>query len=185
MPDSIDTSLYGNGLHPDTGEYLFQLPADADIVRAVTGAPIPKSQQQVLQTREDSIKNKDHYGVKYGVDPKRLDQSGWAAIVAAEDPNAAAWLEALQPLLEHRKRLAGERYRQPYTYSSGMSSLSFLSGQGAGPGLCDPAVVPYYLLIAGSPQYIPYEFQYQLDVQYGVGRIAFDTAQEYENYAKS
>jgi hypothetical protein len=56
---------------------------------------------------------------------------------------------------------------------------------GVGPGCPDPARVPSYLLIVGSPEDIPFEFQHGHSIQYHVGRLYFDTIEEYRNYAES
>ena len=94
-------------------------------------------------------------------------------------------------MLAHRKRMAGchrprfQVYEGPSGYRPTDTKNDFLARLRVGPGPVDPDKVPYYLLIVGDPETIPYTFQSQLDVAYAVGRIAFDTLDEYARYAHS
>ena len=133
------------------------------------------------------LRKYEHLGVIEGVDAKNLAQAGWGAIFPKNvDP---AVREALQPLLDLRKSQAGDRFRLyegTKCWRNGESKTQFLVRNGASPsGPADPAQVPYYLLIVAGPDEIPYSFQYQLDVQYAVGRIHFETAEEYAGYARA
>src|ERR1700678_2594083 len=127
-----------------------------------------------------------HYAPKEGVDPRKLEETGWGVVFAfGADPAA---YDALTPLLKLRKAQAGNLYKEfvgPDAHRPGESKGDFLQRHGAAPGPVDPNTVPYYLLIVGDPDTIPFRFQYQLDVQYAVGRIHLETAAEDAAYARS
>ena len=121
---------------------------------------------------------------------------------AAHARHQAAIREALAPLIEHRRnqatRIKAQRFRALTVDVSlapdGSGRLRTESKHGFfdrqdppvdGNAAVDPDVFPYYLLIVGSPAEISYRFQYQLDVQYAVGRLHFDTVDDYARYAQS
>lgn len=187
MAEPADSELFHfNGINGETGGYELPPMAAAELVRFITGEAKPENLSE-LRHRHDA-RSGDHYAIKEGADPKDLAQAGWGIIFPhGADP---AIKEALTPLLKLRESQAGERFRiydEGAGYRPNDSKSAWLGRpprRGA-PGPADPDKVPYYLLICGDPATIPYRFQTQLDVQYAVGRIHFETLDEYANYARS
>src|SRR5215210_4458498 len=116
------------------------------------------------------------------LDPRNLAEAGWGVIFGQDI--ASEVREAIAPLLRRRKEQAG-RYYHEFIYTPGLAKHDFLASHKAPPGPADPSRVPYHLLIVGSPEDVPFRFQIELDIQYSVGRLFFDTVQEYANYAHS
>jgi hypothetical protein len=162
-----------------------------DIQRALNKATSDAEREKLeaeLRAVESKLKELGyHLAVVERVDSTNLAQTGWGVIFAANaDP---AIKEALSDILKLRQEQAGDLFKV-YDGSKGYrpneTKSSFLARNGlttSGPVV--PEKGPYYLLLIGSPEEIPYIFQYQLDVQYAVGRLYFDTLQEYANYAST
>ena len=170
-----------NGINGATGRYL-PAPTERDMQRERIGAPLnPASLREYRWWVE-------HYGINdpnrapiEDVDPKSLASAGWGVILAPDlDPGVE---DALQPLLKRRHEEAGPYFKR-YVYKKGQGKHDFLAAHRAGPGPADPRQVPYYLLIVGDPRTLPFHVQYELDVQYAVGRLHFQTVEEYANYAR-
>jgi hypothetical protein len=176
-----------NGIDAATGTYLLPPMSPRAVSQVARGQAFDPADLKELRWWHHRAAEVA-FGPKEGIDPRNLAETGWGVIFPhGQDP---AVREALRELLDHRRRQAAsahEHYYREFTgdraYRPGESKQQFLARQGAGPGPADPDNVPYYLLLVGGPKAIPYSFQYQLDVQYAVGRLHFDTIDEYARYA--
>lgn len=178
--DEIELSF--NGVNASTGLPLTPALSAAEVARLAQGESWDPEHRSELESWNDE----SHMDVGFGIDHRRLEETGWGVIFPPDCDGEIR--DALRPLLELRRGQAArddERYYRELHYLSGESKLTFLARHKVGPGPVAPQALPYYLLIVGGPGEIPFPFQYQLDLQYAVGRLHFATAEEYAAYAAS
>ncbi len=177
--------LFFNGIDATSGDYALP-PMTADQLKeGILGTPEPEAQAMSNWLK---LRNAPDFSLKAELDPNKLEEAGWGVVFPVNtDP---AIVDALRPLLDWRKQQAGDLYREFMDNKVAVrpkeSSGAWLGRNGAeNYGPADPEKMPYYLLLVGSPDQIDYRFQYLLDVQYAVGRIYFETPDEYAYYAQS
>lgn len=174
-----------NGIDAATGSYLTPTLSVEQVARLAQGETLDADRMDELKARHDAL-TAQTMGVPWGVDAQDLSQTGWG-VVFAQDADPAI-RTALAPLLKLRSDLAGAGYKEfagPAGYRSGDVARVWLARQGVGPGQPQVSKVPYYLLIVGDPESIPFRFQYELGLNYSVGRIQFDSVDECARYASS
>ncbi len=184
--DDLD-SLVGNGWNGTTNTPLLPPQPLAELAALIQESPLDA--QAVSRAHAQCLRQRgSHLGPRDGVDTRDLASAGWAVIFAAEvDP---AVREALAPLLAHREAQAARddarRFRElsgEQGYRAGESKIDFFDRLGVAPGANDPERLPYYLLLVGDPEAIPFEFQHDLDRQHAVGRLSLPDAAAYARYA--
>lgn len=174
-----------NGIDGATGRYLLPAMPLHSFAQAILRETFARDQLGELRARRELAV--PDFGVVFGRDPEDLAQAGWAMIAAESTPPEV--LEALAPLCALRESQAMTRFCRrsgAEGYVAGKTKRQFLADFGmASSAPANPDKFPYYVLLVGGPDHIPFDFQYQLDVQYAVGRLHFDTADEYARYAEA
>jgi len=173
-----ERALFFNGIEVETGEYR----------RAPMGLAEFQARIAPGGVRPDPAQPKD---LAAWADPNKLAEAGWGVLVHGEEPPET--LAALAPLLARRSEMVGrpappivvtaEDLAEPAA-DAGIADR-FLARHGVAFGDVDPAKLPYYLLILGSPDRIPFAFQYELDVSHAVGRLDLDSPDQYAAYAEN
>jgi hypothetical protein len=171
------------GIHADTGLPLSGL--TDEIINALVGREIePTPETLALSGRVDPANIS--FATEGGVDPSDLAQAGWGVIYAPRVSRSIK--DALKPLLDHRKAQAQpfKIFDGPDGYRAGETANDWLKRRNVRMDVVDPEKgVPFYLLLIGPPDELPFEFQYSLDIYWAVGRLWFDTADEFRRYAES
>lgn len=168
--------IYVNGIDFDTGTYAFAPRSIDDMAKEVLAHP---GVDTFNRMRDDHARS---FALPFDMNPDKLDESGWGIIFHESTPQPVR--DALEPLMALRRTQAGGLFKV-LDYKNGEQTRDWYARHSISPANIDPALVPYYLLLVGPPDLIPYEFQYLLGVDYAIGRLTFDTPADYEKYARS
>jgi hypothetical protein len=170
--------IIANGVNGLTGEYLLP-PLDPADVAGRAKEP-PEDPVVAEQLRQLHTAMTDSFGVPFDVDAAKVEQAGWAVVFSTEESDDVK--AALEPLIEHRRRRIGDARTKVLAHRPGEGWIDWLARHRTAPGNIKPDQVPYYVLLVGGPNNIPFSFQYLLDTEYAVGRLDFDNAAGYRSY---
>jgi hypothetical protein len=177
-----DNTVYLNGVNALTGQYLVPPAPVTAFAGLIKGQP--EDPQMRTLSRMGEMLGSQHLGLPIERDPRDLTQAGWGIVFSTDERQEVR--QALEPLIAHRRaRVGDESLVKVLEYKSGEARAQWLARHKVAAGSVDPAKIPYYVLLIGTPTQIPLTFGFLLDVEYAVGRLAFDTAEEYAAYARS
>jgi hypothetical protein len=177
----MDNKFHFNGLNGATGALLIPPMGAAELIEWIKAGD---------EQEDEALKDELHLareakapslGLIEGIEPLNLAQARWGIIYPSGISQKVK--TALQPLIDARSGV--ELHYNPEGKAAGETSQQFRKRFRQSPGKVDPAKLPYYLLIVGSPSQIPFKFQYGLDADHAVGRLYFDEEENYGEYVQS
>jgi hypothetical protein len=178
----VDDDIILNGINGATGQYLTAPISPEEAVNIARGRPTDSLLGSWFRAVA-SVFKRPKLGLPMDVDPTNPARAGWAVVFAAgASPELRA---AVQPLIDRRKAVVPPDRCKILEYRPGEGTRKWLARYGVAPGSVLPTKVPYYVTLVGGPNDIPFDFQYLLDVEYAVGRLAFDTPEQLRQYAES
>jgi hypothetical protein len=167
--------IYVNGIDTATGEYAFSPRSLEDVATAV------RLDRLISNVSDLSGGHARIFSMPF-INSDELSSAGWAIVFHEKATDDIK--RALEPLMAARKTQAKSLFKV-LDYKQGEQTRDWYSRHGISSGGMDVEIVPYYLLLVGPPDLIPFEFQYQLGIEYAVGRLAFDELEHYERYSRS
>ena len=177
--------IVANGINGVTGQYDVPPISIEDLARTLKGISPENAAPDHVTERGRKLKQPSFArALPWGVEPHDVARAGWGVVFHHDEPGAVR--QALRPLIEHRRRQVGDATRvKELEYFPGESASSWLARYGVAWHNVQPTCVPYYLLWVGSPERLNFDVTHEVDSDYCVGLLDFDTPDEYARYAES
>jgi len=169
MPEKIAL----NGVDLTTGGYLAAQLDENMLAREILKLAAPAG---VLKELLEKLELE-----RFGPPSEMPENSGWGVVF--QHGCAADVRHAVEGILvAHRRTHIDPRLVKVFERRPDETAVGWLTRHDVAMGALDEAKIPYYLLLVGGPEQIPYSFENVLKPRYAVGRIQFDTADDYQRY---
>ncbi|MFN8490677.1 MAG: hypothetical protein U0350_24010 [Caldilineaceae bacterium] len=180
---SNEDLLYINGVDAVTGDYLFPPISLAELAARIKDTPVaPQEAQARAFAEQQTIACAK--GLDDDVAPTDVKHAGWA-VVFHKDEEPAVKKEVMR-LYEHRRQqLQNDACVKVLEYADEAECSQWLEKYQVAAGNVYPWRVPYYLLLVGGPQRIPFDFCQMLSMEYATGLLHFADAAAYARYVDS
>jgi hypothetical protein len=189
MNQGSDAAVTVNGIDTITGDYVPPGLTRHDLAAIARRGADDEPSSQELRARHGRATER-LYAPRHGIDAadlrpsgvgrplRRRCQSGRAGRPKspARAPAASGWRPRRAPLY----RVRGSEWSSPRRVQAVVHTPTR-----QWPGPVDPDIMPYYLLLVGNPEEIPFRVHAHLIVQHAVGRLSFDEVCGYRRYAES
>src|SRR5262249_49730315 len=150
-PAVFDPNLvYVNGIDLETGKYAVAPRSIEELAKDVRQNPGTDSMRNLHGDQPQS------FGLPFDVAFDKLEKTGWGIIFHEDTPQDVRI--ALGPLITLRGNQAKGRFKE-LDYKTGEQTRDWYARHGIAAGTMEPEAVPYYLLVVGGPDLIPFEFQ--------------------------
>ena len=164
-----------------SGTPLFQ-PIDEETFANMLVARLGRNAEAVEALAKPTIKGSSYKGeVEHiSIDPGNPKSVGWTYLVNAHDPQRQEFEKALAPLADHRG-MTDPRTLLLYDCDGPEEWIDWLQDNYYALTL-EGKKPPYYILIVGSPDQVPFRFQSVLNTIANVGRVDFETLNDLKQY---
>lgn len=190
---NLDNLVIINGINGATGEYLnepISLAEAAKLMREFQPTAEEAARDLAVKRRQ-AKSSQEVLGLPQGVDPLEFGETGWAIVFHKDEDPAVK--KAMRPLFERRLRMIRDEFETDDADKivkwienyNGESARDWLIQNKADFATVNPTCMPYYILLVGSPEKIPFKFGHLLAAGYAVGRLYFDKVEEYSTYVNS
>jgi hypothetical protein len=178
-----DSRLHVNGIDALTGLPSVPPITEEDAARRAVGGSPPAEDVGVLRRLWDTLK-RPFKGLPDDITPTDVTTAGWGVVIPSGTSDDVR--HSIERLVAHRRehtRVPTDRCKV-FEYTPGKTLGDWLRGLEAHLADVEPTRLPYYIALIGGPESISFEFQALLDMNYAVGRIAFDRPELYQRYVE-